>query len=334
MARRTNLGLLLLLVAAFVTGTLGLMTATALSRLTLIAHGVAAFALLALARPKLAVVRRGLRRHVWTRWGSLLFAVLLAASMTFGLLHSSGAVRELRGYTTLAWHIALALALIPVALWHALARRTRPRTTDLGRRSLLRAGLVVGGGAVVYTASEMTLRVAALPGAGRRFTGSYDSGSRDPQGMPVTQWLLDDVPRIDPATHVLTVRAGGAERSWSMTELARFDDAVRCVLDCTGGWFAEQEWRGAWLHRLLAGSGDARSLEVRSLTGYSRRFAVDEASRLLLATTAGGRPLDAGHGAPLRLVAPDRRGFWWVKWVSAVELSALPSWWQPPFPLR
>jgi len=34
----------------------------------------------------------------------------------------------------------------------------------------------------------------------------------------------------------------------------------------------------------------------------------------------------------VRLVAPDRRGYWWVKWVTAVELSSAPWWWQPPFP--
>ena len=34
-----------------------------------------------------------------------------------------------------------------------------------------------------------------------------------------------------------------------------------------------------------------------------------------------------------RLVAPGRRGFWWVKWVVSVELDPTPWWRQPPFPL-
>jgi DMSO/TMAO reductase YedYZ molybdopterin-dependent catalytic subunit len=54
---------------------------------------------------------------------------------------------------------------------------------------------------------------------------------------------------------------------------------------------------------------------------------------LLLATGAGGVSLSAGHGYPLRLVAPGRRGFWWVKWVDRIELASAPPWWQPPFPL-
>jgi DMSO/TMAO reductase YedYZ molybdopterin-dependent catalytic subunit len=54
----------------------------------------------------------------------------------------------------------------------------------------------------------------------------------------------------------------------------------------------------------------------------------------VLALRMGGAPLSADHGFPARLVAPDRRGFWWVKWVVAIEPDPLPYWWQPPFPLQ
>jgi DMSO/TMAO reductase YedYZ molybdopterin-dependent catalytic subunit len=76
----------------------------------------------------------------------------------------------------------------------------------------------------------------------------------------------------------------------------------------------------------------ARCVEVVSVTGYRRRFPIGSARHLLLATHAAGEPLSAGHGAPLRLVAPGRRGFWWVKWVTEVRVLAEPAWWQPPFP--
>jgi DMSO/TMAO reductase YedYZ molybdopterin-dependent catalytic subunit len=35
--------------------------------------------------------------------------------------------------------------------------------------------------------------------------------------------------------------------------------------------------------------------------------------------------LSHAHGAPLRLVAPGRRGFQWVKWIVAVEVLTVPD---------
>ena len=78
----------------------------------------------------------------------------------------------------------------------------------------------------------------------------------------------------------------------------------------------------------------ARSIEVLSVTGYCRRFPVGDAGSLRLATRLEGRPLVPGQGAPVRLVAPGRRGFWWVKWVAAVHLSARAAAAQSPFPLQ
>ena len=335
MVRRTNLGLLLLLAVTLATGTVGLAVDQTPSRWALIGHGTAAFGLIMLMRPKVHIIHRGLRRHPATRYVSLLLAGLLGASFGFGLLHTTGLLRDLRGYTSLAWHIALGLLALPLLLWHVAARRTRVRRTDLSRRSLLRAGMVLGGGAAAYAALEGALRVANLPGARRALTGSYAVGSADPAAMPVTQWLFDDVVDIDQNSFVLTIRdLNGSERHRRLSELAAHGDAVDAVLDCTGGWFAQQRWEGAWLHRLLPDPGDARSVVVRAATGYSRRFPIDELPRLLLATRVGGKALSAAHGAPARLVAPDRRGFWWVKWVSVIELSRAPSWWQPPFPLQ
>jgi Oxidoreductase molybdopterin binding domain len=229
-------------------------------------------------------------------------------------------------------HVGAALLSIPLAAWHVLARRIRPRRTDLSRRSLLRAGVLLGGAGAAYAATEGLVRLTSLPGADRRFTGSFEQGSFDPRSMPITQWLNDPVPALD-ASWRLVVRTSDGERAWTLEELDAFGDRVRATIDCTGGWYAIQDWEGAWLSRLIGEPGESRSVLVRSVTGYPRRFPVRDVGRLLVATRAAGRPLDPGHGFPARIVAPGRRGFWWVKWIDRIEMSSAPWWWQWPFPL-
>ena len=76
----------------------------------------------------------------------------------------------------------------------------------------------------------------------------------------------------------------------------------------------------------------AASIIVTSATGYRRLFPVADAARTWVAVGYDGRPLRRGHGAPIRIVAPGRRGPWWVKWVTGIELTDRPWWLQLPFP--
>jgi DMSO/TMAO reductase YedYZ molybdopterin-dependent catalytic subunit len=227
-------------------------------------------------------------------------------------------------------HVGAAIAAVPLVIWHIAARPIRLRRADLSRRAFMRGGAAVGAAAAAYAASEVVVRAVGLPGASRRFTGSYEVGSFQPAQMPFSSWMFDSVPQIDAATWRL--QADG--RTWSYDQLAAFDDRVTATLDCTGGFYSTQEWSGARLDRLIGAKGGAASIRVVSTTGYDRRFPIDEVGSLVLATRFGGTPLDPAHGFPARLVASDRRGFWWVKWVAAIEVDDLPHWWQSPFPLQ
>jgi hypothetical protein len=307
--RRTNLALLVVLVAALATGGLAFAAGTGWGRPVVVAHAVAGLAVLVLAPWKSPIVRRGLARRAGAGpWMSVTFGVLVLAAVATGVAHATGALADLGPLSAMQVHVGAALAAVPLLVWHTLARGgVRARRTDLSRRALLRAGAVAVGAGLAFLAVEGTTRLAALPGARRRFTGSLPMAAAlaDPARIPVTQWL---------------------------------DDRVEAVLDCTGGWYARAAWEGARLDRLLPagaleGGGGTASLVVTSATGYRRRLPLADARTLLLATRLGGRPLSAGHGFPTRLVAPGRRGFWWVKWVTSIELDPAPWWRQPPFPL-
>jgi DMSO/TMAO reductase YedYZ molybdopterin-dependent catalytic subunit len=282
---------------------------------------------------KSAVIRRGLRRARGSRWASLLLALLAVTTILAGLGYTTGLVRSIGGVRGMWIHVAAALALVPLAGWHVLARHTRPRKADLSRRVLLRTGMLTAAAAGVYVATASAIRLTGLPGLDRRFTGSYEAGSFDPASMPRYIWLNDSIPTVDADRWRLTVIDGDGQYQLTLADLSAYHSQLRALLDCTSGWYAEQDWTGAPVSALLRDFGDAQSLFVHSVTGYWIRFPVDEVDRLLLATAVGGQPLIPGHGFPVRLVAPGRRGFWWVKWFDRIELQSTPPWWQLPFPL-
>ena len=338
--RRTNLALVILLPVAFATGWLAFGTGTLWpARIVTVGHAIVGIAVLALVPWKQLIARRGLvrpggRSSVVVKASSIALALLVLLSLVAGFAHSYVGPRTYFGVTAMQVHVGAAIAAAPLFVAHLFTRPQRVRATDLSRRNALRLGALLGVGAAVFAAAEGLAVVVRLPGRRRRATGSYETGTDDPAAMPLTSWLFDEIPDIDPAGYAVSVRVGGAPRSVAYEELNAGTDEVRAILDCTGGWYAAQTWRGVRLDRLLGDVPAGHVIVVTSTTGYARRFPAAEASRLWLATWMAGVPLEPGHGAPARLVAPGRRGFWWVKWVASIETVAGTDWWQSPFPLQ
>jgi len=339
-----------LLPAAFATGWLAFGTGTVWpARIVTTAHAIFGYGVLALVPWKQLIVRRGVaraggRRTLLVKAASILLAVSVVVSLAGGFAQSYAGTRTYFGLTAIQVHVGAALVATPLFLVHLFTRPQRVRMTDLSRRNALRLGALLGVGAIAFAATEGLAIVAHLPGRRRRATGSYERGTDDPANMPLVAWLFDEIPTIDISTYKVAVRAGDERRDVGYNELEQGTDTVRAVIDCTGGWYATQTWRGVRLDRLLPAprsgrtrSGQTRSgqvIVVTSATGYKRRFPAAEATSLYLATHVAGVPLDDGHGAPARLVAPGRRGFWWVKWVTSIELEDGYAWWQSPFPLQ
>lgn len=326
--RGTNLGLLALLGLAFSTGVVGYGVGTLPAATVLaVVHGALGLGLLALVPWKSVVVRRAQRAGRGRVAGNVLL-VLVPLCVLSGVWHAVDGHRVLGGLTALQVHVGAALALAPFVVGHVLVHSQRPRRTDLSRRTLLRTAALGGGAAAAYVAVDGGAALLGLAGAGRRGTGSTEAGTGAPLQMPVTQWVSDGVPRLAD-DHVVRIEG----RSLRAADLDGTDE-VTAVLDCTGGWYAGQQWSGTRLDRLLGSLDSGQCIEVESVTGYRRRFPATDAARLWLATRAAGEPLSAGHGAPVRLVAPGRRGFWWVKWVVDVRILDSPWWLQSPFPLQ
>src|SRR5262249_35864392 len=179
-ARATNLQLFVALVLAFATGAGAVATGSERGRWVVIAHGVVGLVVVALIPWKSRVVRSGIRRHKAARYFSLTLAAVTLTTLFFGLAYATGLVRSVAGLEGLWWHVALALALVPLLVWHIGVRLLRPRPTDVSRRWLL----ATGAGGLLYGATTVALGLLGAPGAGRRFTGSYEVGTDDPALMP------------------------------------------------------------------------------------------------------------------------------------------------------
>jgi len=327
--RRTNQALLLLVPIAVGTGlfsnTIGV--DWWLDPATM--HGVVALAIAVLTPWKAPIVQRGLGRTHRSRWTSVVLLGMIATTLATGLLHSTGFQNRLGPLTVMQVHIGGALVTLIMIIFHYRSHPVPLRSTDLDRRAFLGTIRVTAAAGAVWALWEGGLGAVGASGSSRRFTGSHERGSFSPAAMPVTSWLDDRPPSIDGSTWSVAVNA----RPVTLDQLASAPrDTFAAVLDCTSAWYSEQDWTGVRLDRLLA-PGDARSVLVRSRTGYSRRFPIADLDRLWLVTELGGKPLSPGHGFPARMVAPGRRGFWWVKWVATIEASRVPWWWQLPFPV-
>ncbi|MFB6171590.1 MAG: molybdopterin-dependent oxidoreductase [Haloarculaceae archaeon] len=288
----------------------------------LAAHGVVGLALVPLLAAKLWRVRHRLRHRPRGVAVSVLLAIVAVAALGTGVAWVLDAGVPVGPVPPLVVHAVVGIAAAALLLAHLRRRAHDPRAVDLrDRRTALRyAGLLVGGALVWRGQSALARLRGAAP---RRFTGSREHGSDDGNAFPVTSWVADDPDPV--ALDAWSLRVDGLVATPRTFDAANLPGGARerALLDCTSGWYSDHEWRGVRVGGLLAAAGasdEARWVQFRSVTGYRWSLPIAEARESLLATTVDGERLSHGHGFPLRLVAPGRRGFQWVKWVDRVTV--------------
>ncbi len=312
-------------------------------------HSIAAWALVILIPWKIIISIRSLRRGVDRRLDrNVMIVVSIVASIATIVIVVFGLVWKWNignyyiwiagtGYTAIGWHWGIALyLLLPLFALHAWRRWPRPKKTDfigqkgdsIGRRQALK---IIGLGALsiaTWGLAEALAKTLQDKDSPRRFTGSREEGSFAGNSHPVTSGPGQGRVKLDPSTWNLRVR--GAVKSPLVLSyedvLASSTSEVTAVLDCTGGWYTTQVWRGIPLVALLERAelaNDAVGVVLRGVFEYTAPFTLAQADEILLATYVGDEVLNHSHGFPLRAVVPSRRGWHWVKWLTEIEVSSL-----------
>lgn len=331
--RLTDWNLALAAALAFTTGVVSLISGHPQEWFIFVLHGIAGFWILPLlwgklrrVWPRLIHPRRWDRRTVF----GLLALLLVTLALASGIWWVGGGDLYFVGFNLLNWHIILGFVITAAIVTHMFARAKRLRKRDIaGRRRVLHFSALLLGSVAIWPTQQLAERVLDLPGAKRRFTGSYESSSYAGNAFPTSSWVADAPHPIDVQTWRLSL--GGAittPRNFSYDELLAAQDTEEATLDCTGGFFSTQHWRGIRVGHLLDHAAlhtDARYVSFVSVTSYRWSLPMEEARAALLATHIDEDPLSHEHGFPLRLVAPGRRGLEWVKWITRIEVRTAPD---------
>jgi DMSO/TMAO reductase YedYZ molybdopterin-dependent catalytic subunit len=123
-------------------------------------------------------------------------------------------------------------------------------------------------------------------------------------------------------------------RAYTLSELRAFPGVAQITRhDCVEGWSAIGKWTGPRLGDVLAAAAPRAGaryvvFHCMDMTNdgslYYESLGLHEAAhpQTLLALRLNDKPLDAEHGAPVRLRVPTQLGYKSAKWVRRIEVVA------------
>ncbi len=183
--------------------------------------------------------------------------------------------------------------------------------------------LAAGCGAVTTTPGD-TVSLQSLASAEIREYNGKDLSSL----LDFRENSIAGAQYVDIISYRLTVD-GLVEKPTDFTyeEVLRFENYTKAVtLNCVEGWSVDILWEGVRLADLfdsvVVDSG-ANTVIFHSADGYttSLPLAVVLGRDMILAAKMNGIVLPPQRGYPFQLVAEDKLGYKWAKWITRIELS-------------
>ncbi|MFC2095697.1 molybdopterin-dependent oxidoreductase [Candidatus Bipolaricaulota bacterium] len=119
--------------------------------------------------------------------------------------------------------------------------------------------------------------------------------------------------------------------SFSYAELQTMPHIAKLVtLNCVEGWSVRALWEGIALPELLAlaqPTETANSVIFHAADGYTTSLPMDFVweRNLIIADHINGIQLPPARGFPFQLIAEDKWGYKWIRWLTRIELSNDPD---------
>ena len=180
----------------------------------------------------------------------------------------------------------------------------------------------------------------------RLFSKKLRPGEVQDSNVPPGQFLTEKfpvmtagvTPRISTVEWRLTISglvAKPVELAWEAF-MAHSQVTMTADFHCVTQWSRlDNTWQGVRARDLLALAAplpEAGYVMVHCYDGYTTNLELDVLmeEESLMAHGRDGKPLEPGHGAPMRLVVPQRYGWKSAKWVRGLELMEKdsPGFWE------
>ncbi|MCW8965170.1 MAG: molybdopterin-dependent oxidoreductase [Candidatus Pacearchaeota archaeon] len=116
-------------------------------------------------------------------------------------------------------------------------------------------------------------------------------------------------------------------KNYTYDEILNFQNYQKVVtLDCVEGWSATILWRGILMRDLLdemKPQEDVKEVIFYAYDGYSTAFPIDYFydNDIIMAFEMNNQTIIPERGFPFQLVAEDKWGYKWIKWITKIELS-------------
>ncbi len=144
---------------------------------------------------------------------------------------------------------------------------------------------------------------------------------------------INGVQHVNTSTYQLTV-TGLTKRTVTYSYgqiLTQFPDYSKVVtLHCVEGWDATVLWQGVLVRDILNDAGvdpRANTVVFTATDGYTTSFPLSYFTQqdIIMAYRINNVTLPAERGYPFQLVAEDKWGYKWIKWIDKIELTDNPT---------